>query len=190
MFSAIRYNLANLGNFKGRDRRSTFWLYILALVIIQVAIGWVISIVLAGSVMGDVLSVVHKGAGGGALQERMIAHITTMLRVTGWVSAIVTVVMIGLVVASFTRRLHDADKPGWIAGLTAVIQLAGIALKIATIGVTVRMLDADQAPVDHARLIAMSGSLFAWLPVAIIVAFGGWPSSIRDNRHGPAPAQG
>jgi uncharacterized membrane protein YhaH (DUF805 family) len=190
MLSAIRYNLANLGNFKGRDRRSTFWFYILALAVIQVAIGWVISVVLAGSVAGDVLSVVQQGAGGGALQERMIAHLTTMLRVAGWVSAIVTVVMIGLVVASFTRRLHDAGKPGWIAGLTAVIQIAGIVLKIAAIAMTVRMLDADQAPVDHARLILTSGSLVAWLPVAIIVAFGGWPSSTRDNRHGPALAQG
>ena len=34
MLGAIKYNLANLTNFSGRDARQTFWYYVLFLVII------------------------------------------------------------------------------------------------------------------------------------------------------------
>ena len=44
MLGSIRYNLANILNFHGRDARPTFWYYVLFLFILQVAIGMVAAI--------------------------------------------------------------------------------------------------------------------------------------------------
>lgn len=44
MLGAVKYNLANLANFKGRDARQTFWYYVLFLVIVQFAVSMVFTI--------------------------------------------------------------------------------------------------------------------------------------------------
>jgi uncharacterized membrane protein YhaH (DUF805 family) len=99
--------------------------------------------------------------------------------------------MIGLMLAAFTRRLHDSNKPGWIAPLTALIQLGGIALQIASIDKAVRVVTlartGDIAGIQEAQGALMLNGLVAWIPVVIVIVFGVWPSSDGDNRYGPEP---
>ena len=192
MLTAIKYNLANLGNFKGRQGRSSFWFYVLFLVIIQIAISFLISIAMTGPMMGDVFSAAQQGASEAEIQKRMFDRLAGMMRVSAWSSSIVTLAMVGLILAAFTRRLHDSNKPGWIAPLTALIQLCGIALQIASIDKAVRVVTlartGDIAGIQEAQGALMLNGLVAWIPVVIVIVFGVWPSTDGDNRYGPEPA--
>ncbi|HUD29785.1 MAG TPA: DUF805 domain-containing protein [Novosphingobium sp.] len=191
MLAAIKYNLANLGNFKGREGRSSFWFYVLFLVIIQIAISFLISIAMTGPMMGDVFSAAQQGVGEAEIQKRMFDRLAGMMRVSAWTSAVVTLVMLGLLVAAFTRRLHDSNKPGWIAGLTAAIQLAGVAIQVASIDKAVDVIimarTGDVAGIQEAQGSLMLNGLVGWVPVVLVIVFGAWPSSDGDNRYGPEP---
>jgi len=191
MFAAIKYNLASLGNFKGREGRSAFWFYILFLVILQIAVSFLISIAMTGPMMGDVFSAVQQGAGEAEMQKRMFSRLAGMMRVSAWTSAISSLVMVGLVAAAFTRRLHDSNRPGWIALLAVVIQLAGIALQIGSIDEAVRVITVaqtgDVAKIQDAQAALMLNGLVSWIPALLVIVFGAWPSSDGENRYGPEP---
>lgn len=191
MLTAIKYNLANLANFKGRDGRSTFWFYVLFLVIVQIVISFLISIAMTGPMMGDVFSAAGNGASEVDIQNRMFERMADMMRISAWTSAIVTLVMIGLIVASFTRRLHDSNRPGWIAGVTAAIQAAGVALQIASIDEAMKVIaiaqTGDVAQIQDAQGALVLNGLVGWIPALIVIVFGAWPSSDGANRYGPEP---
>lgn len=191
MIAAIKYNLANLTNFKGREGRSAFWFYFLFLAIIQIVISFVISIALTGPMMADVFSAAQQGMGEVEIQKRMFERLSGMMRTSVWVSVVVTLVMTGLLVASFTRRLHDSNKPGWIAALAVVIQVAALGMQISSIDAMANMMIVAQSG-DMAKLQAAQGQLMingmlAWVPLLLVVVFGVWPSSDGTNRYGPEP---
>ena len=191
MLTAIKYNLANLGNFKGREGRSSFWFYVLFLVIIQIAISFLISIAMTGPMMGDVFSAAQQGASEADIQRRMFDRLAGLMRVSAWTSAVLTLVMVALLFAAFARRLHDSNKPGWIAGLTALIQLAGVAIQIASIDNAVRVVmmarSGDAAGIQEAQGALMLNGLVGWIPVILVIVFGAWPSTDGENRYGPEP---
>ncbi|MFC0203109.1 DUF805 domain-containing protein [Novosphingobium soli] len=191
MFAAIRYNLANLANFKGRQGRSSFWFYILFLVVIQIAISFVISIAMTGPMMADIFSAAQQGASEGAMQEQMFERLAGMMRASAWTSAVLSLVMCALIVAAFTRRLHDSNKPGWIAALAVLIQLAAIALQVSSIDKAVKVITAartgDLAGVQEAQASLMINGSLGWVPVLMVIVFGAWPSSDGANRYGPEP---
>ncbi len=191
MFTAIKHNLENLANFKGREGRSTFWFYILFLVIIQIAIGFLISIALTGPMMGDVFSAVKEGASEAEMQRRMFGRLADMMCVSAWTSAVTSLVMVGFVVASFARRLQDSNKPGWIALLAAAVQLGAIALQISSIDAAVNVITVAQtgnvAKIQEAQGALMLNGLVGWIPALMVIVFGIWPSSDGDNRYGPEP---
>lgn len=191
MIAAIKYNLANLTNFKGREGRSAFWFYFLFLAIIQIVISFVISIALTGPMMADVFSAAQQGMGEVEIQKRMFERLSGMMRTSVWVSVVVTLVMTGLLVASFTRRLHDSNKPGWIAALAVVIQVAALGMQISSIDAMANMMIVAQSG-DMAKLQAAQGQLMingmlAWVPLLLVVVFGVWPSSDGANRYGAEP---
>ncbi|WP_232492184.1 DUF805 domain-containing protein [Novosphingobium kaempferiae] len=191
MLEAIKYNLANLTNFKGREGRSAFWFYVLFLAIIQIAISFLISIALTGPMMAEVFTSAQQGLSEIEIQKRMFERLTGMMRTSVWVSVAVTLVMMGLLVASFTRRLHDSDKPGWVAALTVVIQLAALGIQVASIDAVAQVMviaqSGDMAKLQAAQGQLMLNGLLAWVPLVIVVIFGVWPSSDGVNRYGPEP---
>ncbi|WP_260921845.1 DUF805 domain-containing protein [Novosphingobium sp. 9] len=195
MFEAIRYNLANLTRFSGRDSRSTFWFYILFLVIVQVVVSMGLSMVAGGMMAVDAFHAASKGTDQVAIQHAMFGRMAGMMRVSMWGSAVLSLVMTLLVSASFTRRLHDSGKPGWITAIVVLLQSATAILTIGMIGEMVSYMShltpedpvAMQASIKaHQAKFAAQGAL-GWLPLLIVVVFGVWPSSDGDNRYGPEP---
>lgn len=191
MIEAIKYNLTHLTQFSGRDARQTFWFYVLFLALVQFALSLAISIPLTGSMMGDAVVAARDGASEAEIQVRALAHVGTMMRVTIWTSVALGVLMAGLLVAAFTRRLHDSNKPGWIAILTVAIQLASLALAVAGIDDALQMIAQMQAG-DPAALQGVQGDLalrglLGWVPLILIVVFGVLPSTKGENRYGPQP---
>lgn len=191
MIEAIKYNLTHLTQFSGRDARQTFWFYVLFLALVQFALSLAISIPLTGSMMGDAVVAARDGASEAEIQVRALAHVGTMMRVTIWTSVALGVLMAGLLVAAFTRRLHDSNKPGWIAILTVAIQLASLALAVAGIDDALQMIAQMQAG-NPAALQGVQGDLavrglLGWVPLILIVVFGVLPSTQGENRYGPQP---
>lgn len=191
MLAAIRYNLANLVNVKGRDGRQTFWFYVLFLVCIQVAISIVVSIALVGPMMADIFSSVQRNLPPDEVQRQMFGHIADMTQTSVPVYAFVSVIMTAMLVAAFVRRLHDSDRPGWIAALLVVLQLASIAMQLGSIETTLTYVSlAQSGDVEHLRAAQASlawRQLLAWVPALVIVVFGAWPSTDGPNRYGPEP---
>ena len=195
MFEAIRYNLANLAHFSGRDTRSTFWFYVLFLVIIKMVISFAVSMVPGGSVAIETVQAVRGGADDAAVQQHMFASMGGVMRVAMWASVATSFAMVIMLAASFTRRLHDSNKTGWIAALVAVLQLLALVLTIGMIGdmaafVSAMKLDDPKAIEAAAEMqqgkYALQG-LLGWVPLLLVIVFGVWPSSDGENRYGPEP---
>jgi uncharacterized membrane protein YhaH (DUF805 family) len=191
MLTAIKYNLAHLMDFKGRDARSTFWYYVLFLVLVQFALSLLISVPLTGAMVGDAVGAAQQGVGEAEMQARVMGRLATMMRASMWLSVVLTLATTVLLLASFTRRLHDSGKPGWIAGLTALLQLAALGLTIASLDDMIAMTSAAQTG-DFGALQGMQGklmlqSLLGWAATIVLVVFGVWPSTPGENRYGPKP---
>jgi Predicted membrane protein len=195
MFEAIRYNLSNLTNLSGRDTRSTFWFYVLFLAIIQVVASFTLSIIAGGAMMADAFQSARAGMNEAAVSQQIVGHMGSMIRVSMWGSVVISILMTVLLAASFTRRLHDSDKPGWIAGLVVGFQLVSLALTISMIGEMVALVTAikpDDSEAMREAMLAKQGKyalsgLLGWIPVLAVVVFGVWPSTDGDNRYGPEP---
>lgn len=191
MLTAIKYNLAHLTDFSGRDARQTFWFYVLFLVIAQIAVSMAISIPLTGSMMGDAFVAAKQGATPADIQARMFDRIGGMMRASMWLSAVLSLLTSLLLAAAFTRRLHDLGKTGWIALATFAIQVIALVLVITTIDDAVRLVtltqSGDMMAVQALQKKFAVQSLLGWVPTAIVVVFGVWPSTTGENRYGPQP---
>lgn len=195
MFEAIRHNLSNLTNFSGRDSRSTFWFYILFLVIIQLVVTFGLSMMMGGVMVADAFRAASAGAEQAAIQQQMFARMSDTMRISAWGSSLMSLAMTVLLAAAFTRRLHDSDKPGWIAAATVAMQLSSIVLAISMIdemSTFFASLNPDDPVAMQAAIQAQQGKYasrgaLGWLPTLAVVVFGIWPSSDGDNRYGAEP---
>lgn len=191
MLTAIKYNLAHLTDFNGRDARQTFWFYVLFLVLAQIAISMAVSIPLTGAMMGDAFVATKQGASATDIEARMVGHLGTMMKASMWLSVVLSLVSSALLAAAFTRRLHDSSKTGWIALATFAIQIIALVLVFTTIDDAVRMVvltqSGDMLAVQALQKKFAVQSLLGWVPTAIVVVFGVWPSTKGENRYGPQP---
>lgn len=191
MFAAIKYNLANLTNFSGRDARPTFWYYVLFLVIAQYALGLLISLPLMGGMMQGVVEGVKEGMSEAELQARMLARMSGPMRSAMIASMGLYLVSSALLFASFVRRLHDSGRPGWIAAIAFLCVLGAQAASMANMD---RMIDAisTSAPGSPEAILAAQGPLIyatmlSWVGMLIVIGFGVWPSTDGPNRYGEEP---
>ncbi|WP_395333255.1 DUF805 domain-containing protein [Novosphingobium sp. BL-8H] len=193
MLGSIKYNLSNLLNFKGRDARQTFWFYVLFLFIIQYAAGMLISMPMMGGMMRGAFSAAQQGASETELQARMMAQMAGYMRTSMTLSAVVSVIAGLLLLAAFMRRLHDSNRPGWIALIALALSFASKALIWSKmdeiIGAMSRMSEADPAGILGFQSKFVGASLMGWAALLIVIVFGVWPSTPSANRYGAAPVR-
>lgn len=194
-FGIIGYNLKSLLTFQGRDSRTTFWTYLGALAVAYFAVSMAFGSIMGGVMMLDLV----RGAArhGDASEAVMLATIKTrmiwMMRGSLWLGVVLMLVMTVLLAASFTRRLHDSGKPGWITALVATLQLVAVAGTIGsmeTVTAALEVIDfqhpeAFQEQVQAQRFTLQS--LISWVPLLMVASFGAFPSNDGDNRYGPEP---
>lgn len=192
----IRHGLTNLLTFNGRDSRTTFWFYVLFLVVIYFAISTVFGLVMGGAMVMDGVKAVSGGRGHVdeaamqlAIRDRMVATMHWSL----WLNVAMSLVGAFALAAAFTRRLHDCGKSGWIAGITVGLKILAT---IAAIGMIREMteilqsLDFSHPEALQAKLQAQRYSwaaVIGWIPLLLVVGFGLLPSNDGDNRYGPEP---
>lgn len=193
MVEAIKYNLSNLTNFNGRDARQTFWFYVLFLVIVQYALGLLVSAPMMGGVMQGAITGVRDGLSETEMQARMMAQITGPMRTAMLFSAGLTLICALFLAAAFVRRLHDSGRPGWIAAIAFICKLAALSASIANIDNVVDAM-AKSGTGNPVAVFQAQGSLvyltmLSWAGMLIVIVFGAWPSTDGANRYGDEPVR-
>jgi len=110
LIEAVRHNLRNLLHFAGRERRGTFWRYVLVLYVAQMALGMLASWAMMAAMFGP--------ARAGAFD--------TMFDTILLFSAISAAMFVLMLAAAVVRRLHDSGRSGLWALLPLPFLVAGM----------------------------------------------------------------
>ncbi len=192
MIDSIKYNLANLTNFSGRDARPTFWWYVLFLIVAQFLVGFVAAIPMVVSSTVSAFDAAQSGATQDQMQAEMFAEMTEAMGTQIWISAALSVAVVLLLAASFVRRLHDG-------GFTGVLAIVPIGLQILAIGGSIAMIDqmgdilaAAANPEEmqqlQANLALQWHNLAGWMAILLVIGFGVMKSQDGPNRYGEEPS--
>ena len=193
MLEAIRYQFAHLADFTGRDGRSTFWYWVLALVIVDFVTGIILSIPMAASTMGTAIHAARSGASEGEVRSRVMENMSAGLGTTLYLSLAVTLILTLLLFAPFVRRLHDTERSGWWAAVPGATQLFAIYHSIRAASALSAVM---REGVTQGNVQALQGlspfdtlGLVPWIGYLVVIVFGVMQSQPRPNRYGEAPVR-
>ncbi|MBO9671443.1 MAG: DUF805 domain-containing protein [Sphingobium sp.] len=193
MFGAIKYNLSNLVNFSGRDARSTFWYYVLFVVILRFAGGIAISLPMTVRATAAAMEAAQARADVATINAKMMTLVAETMPMVVWLGVALALVTALLLAASIVRRLHDIGMSGWLvlipAGLQGVV-LAQAPAAIARVKEALARFDGSTAP-DPATMMQGQSTmvLLGWLPALFIIVVGLIKSNDGPNRFGEAPVR-
>ena len=191
MLNNIKWHLASLARFSGREARGVFWPYVAMVVLFQFVLSWVLMIPVMMVMFGNMQEFVQiqedqiaMGADSGraaVMAEQMQADVVPLY---GWVvmlSLVMLAVILVLLSAAVARRLHDSGRSG-IWGLAPLPFLA-ISNMLMTSFFTV-----PSVPPTTGMLMTMFGSNALYLILLLLlIVFLAMPGSRQDNRHGSVP---
>ncbi len=194
MWRAIKYNFSNLTNFSGRDARSTFWYYVLILVIIWTAVGYAIAIPTTVSMVSQGIDAVQSGVDPDALEEGMFEELIGFLKIQMVANLVMSFIMVALMMASMVRRLHDSGKPGWIAAIIIILFLGTNIASFAALDLFKELLRLQLSEADPQAIMEMQGksilySIPAWISYVLVIIFGVLNSDDGPNKYGDKPVQ-
>ncbi|WP_120715756.1 DUF805 domain-containing protein [Tsuneonella amylolytica] len=176
MIESIRYHLGHLFDLSGREARTTFWLWVLAVIILNI----VVSIGFSLSTTADAMGAAMENAGRQDAEEMRRTVMASMLpgmKTMLWVSIGLSLVNCVLLGAALVRRAKDAGLPGAIV----LIPFAALALStwfaIDQIGEMETILAAalDPRSVQDAAAIEQGSplkALIGWVPLISLIAIG------------------
>lgn len=194
MIAETKHCLRNLATFDGRDSRQTFWFYIVALVLFQAALGTVVAIPLAMNMVSGAYSAAQNDASPEQVSLVMMTQMASMLKGQITISAVLAVLSAALFVAAFVRRLHDSNKPGWLALIPLLTVAVGQVIAFTQIEQLVDTLITASQAGDMQQLAEVDRqvrifSLISWSGYLVVIVFGAMPSTPGPNRFGEAPAE-
>lgn len=192
MIESIKYNLANLGNFSGRDSRPTFWWYVLFLFVVNFVIGMVVSLPMAVTAFSSSFEAVQSGVDPENFQASFIDSLTDSMRTQMWISVIFGIAMAGLLAASFVRRLHDSGKPGWIALIAIGLYVGSLIFNLINLDSMMESMRVAMDATDPTAMIRGQTDLYAYsamtyIAYLIIIIFGVFDTQRGANQYGDEP---
>lgn len=177
MMEAIRYCLGNLGNFAGRDSRSTFWYYVLFLILVNIVIGLVIGVVFTAGSMGGAIESAASGANEAQVQAQMMQDISGSLSTQAWVGAAISLVTLALFIAAFVRRLRDAALPPAIAAVPVATSLFATYNSIAMVSsMQTAMASGDPMAINEAAMAGAGMGMIGWIGYLVVIVCGAIPT--------------
>ena len=194
MLGAVKYNLAHLLDFGGRDARQTFWYYMLFLFVLNVGVGIVAAIPFIGQIMSSVMVAAQSGDQA-AVEAALAASTGEMLESMVWLGLVTACHNILLIAAALTRRLHDSNLSGWWGLVPLGLQAFATWHTFARIDQLKALMaqTMQQATDPQAAMMAQSQmssqSLIGWLPVIALVILGVRKSTDGPNRYAEAPVR-
>lgn len=175
-------HLRGLLRFKGRERRTTFWLWVLVSYGIQTGVGLLAMLPLIARMM-------TLGPRVAAAAEQGDPPPLDLFPI-GWFAGLAALSMATftlLLGAAVVRRLHDSGRSGWWAMLPLPFQLATLAL------IPVLFAQFDRVPADSgfptSFLWLFVNNLFGFAALIVLVVFCAMPTEERVNRFGPPPGE-
>ena len=138
LVTAIRYNLANISRFNGRESRQTFWLWIAAVIGFSVVAGFAIFVPAMISSISKMQrfaadhpeqTTITEGPGRYSVEIHG-SHPELMPDFGGLIASLATVYILSLVLlaAAVARRLHDCGRSGWWGLMPVPFLTAGVFL--------------------------------------------------------------
>lgn len=177
MMEAIRHCLANLGNFDGRDARSTFWYYVLLLVVINVIVGIIIGVVFTAGSMGGAIQSAAGGASEAEVQAQIMQQVADSLSTQVWIGAALSLVTLALFIAAFVRRLRDAALPVAIAAVPVATSLFTTWNSVSSIGaMQTAMASGDPMVINEAAMASAGYGLVGWVGYLVVIVCGAVPT--------------
>lgn len=194
MLGSIRYNLANLANFDGRDARQTFWYYVLFLYLIQMVAGMLVAIPMMVTMFSQMFAGIRTGADPDAMNGMMMEAITGPVAASMWLAMGLGAASLLAISASLVRRLHDSDLSGWwalVPGLAYLGYLAWLPRQIAAMEEALAKIGSSAKPPSELEMLQGQewSMLLAYLPIVLLVIFGVRKSTPGPNRYGEAPVR-
>lgn len=192
MVDAIKHCLSNLTNFHGRDARSTFWWFVLFLVILQVVIGIASSIPMMVSAVGGAMEGVQSGMTPEEMQLAMMDQMAGGMRTQVWISLVMSFVMAALFIAALARRLQDIGKPGWLAILIVLPFLASAIHAVVIFDDIMELMreamsSGSPEALDAIQTEAMGANWYGYLSYLAVIVAGIIPSDDGPNAYGEQP---
>lgn len=192
MLKAIRHGLTNLTKFSGRDARQAFWYYVLFLVIINMVVGFLMTIPMMATAFETAIQSARMGIPEDQVAVQMTAQMADQVETTMWVSLATNVASTFLLAASFVRRLHDSDHSGWWAVPAVAAQIVAAVYSVNQVGRVKELMTASVNPQDMAayfdnQMQMMGYGLIGWIGPLIVIIFGVMKSTEGPNRFGDAP---
>lgn len=189
MFGAIKYQLASLTQFSGRDARSTFGYYLICVAILRFVAGIAIGLPMSMRLTSAALEAAKNQVSEATLQVQTTAIIAETLPMMVWLGIALGGLTMLLLAASVVRRLHDRGLSGWWVLVPSLFYGASLALQP---GQTRRVLDllAQTRGTDMSAAAAVnqgvgsSQNLLAALAVLIVIAIAFIRSYDGPNRFG------
>lgn len=193
MLASIKYHLSHLGDFSGREGRRTFWLWVLAIVLVNVLVSFVLSGVLTAGAMSAAVGQAKSG-NEEAIQQAVLAQTLPNMAMLAWAGIALAVVNCVLMAAAFVRRLHDGGSPGAIALVPLVIAAYNAWWQVAQIGRMDELVAAAMQASSAADIVALQQdagiqALLGWVPLLIVVGFGIVKSKPGANKWGEQPTE-
>ncbi len=174
--TALKLNISNLTNFKGRQSRIEFWPYIGGVLAGYMTLSFIAMIIFMANVgpawMGDPRT--NEGSIDGLLGS--------IFRYMMIGNAAIAIIVVFLLYASVTRRLHDTNKPGWLGLIPVTFLFSGLVLmaKVLT------NFTASSPPDMKFILLAFANNLFYLVSLVILIIFLASPGTAGPNRFGDA----
>lgn len=193
-------HLTGLFDFKGRENRQSFWLWVLITYAAQYVVGALISIPLMMTSFQNMQPIF----GGDPKYfnqhpEMMMQAMEPMFRWGMMVNAVLMLAMVVLLAAAVVRRLHDSDRSGWWASPVFAIQIATPIL-FATIfpamfetfakvrpNMSQAETNATFAPTMQSFTLLWSVGMLGFLLTIVLIVFLVLPGTVGPNRFGDDP---
>lgn len=194
MLGSIKYNLANLTNFDGRDARQTFWYYVLFLVVVQFAASMLVSIPITASTFSGAIKAAQTGMSEEALQAQMMAQMGGWFRISLWLSLVFSVLMAVLLVAALVRRIHDSGNSGWWGVVALIAQCVSIVHSYLMMDRMEELMIVAAGPDGAEKILSIQAEMMgigltAYVPMIIVIVFGVMKSTNGPNRYGTEPVR-
>jgi len=177
MGEAIKYCLANLTNFSGKDGRATFWWWVLAVVLVTFGISMIASIAFVGGFMFDAFASAGAGADQAQLQIEMMQSMADGMATQVWVGIAVSALGLILLIAAFARRLNDAGVPVWLVAIPVLTTLFSFYQSISLVGeMQTIMASGDMVAMNDFSMNSAASGLIGWIGYIVVIVGGLLPS--------------
>jgi len=181
MGEAIKHGFANLTNFAGRDSRTLFWWWVLLIVVITFGLSLISGIFFTAGAMGTAFQGATSGVDQDQLQMEMMRNMAGSVETQAWIGVAISLIGLGLLIASFVRRLRDARLPVAIAIIPVLTTLFASYVSVAAVDdIRAAMMSENMQTMSDTAAASSGLGLVAYIGYLVVIVCGLIPSRNVD----------